>query len=182
MFPTAQGGADVEAIAHAVLARKRRPHPVALVVEKLAFEQSAALREFRTAPDVVLLEQILHPVKGGSVEDCRVLSLEPFAAMVGLAEVDAIFEEIGEGTVGEGNAALIFGDLGIASLGDDAPSVEFGNQLAERSQFKIKLEDGPNGLGFGLVDDELLVLGVIAKRNGAARPFALSCGRRPPCP
>jgi hypothetical protein len=119
---------------------------------------------------------MLDLIKRGSVEDRRVLSLEPFAAMVDLAEVDAIFEEIGEGTVREWNAALIFGDLGSASLGDNASSVQFGDQPAKRSKFKIKLEDGPNGLSFILVDDELFVFGLIAKRNGAARPFSFLAG------
>ena len=39
------------------------------------------------------------------------LSLEPFAAVMDLAEVDPVLQEIGEGTVGEGNAALVFGDF-----------------------------------------------------------------------
>ena len=50
--------------------------------------------------------------------------------------------------------------------------------LSERSQFKIQLENGPDGLGLGLVDDELLVPGFVAQRNGAARPFALLAGSR----
>ena len=110
------------------------------------------------------------------------LSLEPFAAVMDFADVDAVLQEIGEGTVGEGNAALIFCDLGIAALGDDASAVEFGDQLAERSQLQVKLENGPNGFGLGLVDDQLLVLGVVAERHGAAGPFALLARRRQPCP
>ena len=58
-------------------------------------------------------------------------ALEPFAAVVDLAEVDPVFQEVGEGAVGEGNAALIFRDFGVASLGDDASAVEFGDQFAE---------------------------------------------------
>lgn len=44
------------------------------------------------------------------------LPLEPFAAMVGFAEIDAIFKEIGQGPVCKGNAALVFSDLSRASL------------------------------------------------------------------
>ena len=95
MFPTAQGGADVKAIADAILARKRRPHPIPLVVEKLAFQQSTALREFRTAPDVILLKLLLHAIKGLAIKNCRMLSFEPFpfATVVDLAKVDAIFDQ-----------------------------------------------------------------------------------------
>jgi hypothetical protein len=59
------------------------------------------------------------------------LSLEPLAAVVDLADVDAIFQEIGEGTISEGNAAPIFGDLGVASLGNNTSAVKFGDQFAE---------------------------------------------------
>ena len=34
------------------------------------------------------------------------LALEPFAAVTGFADVDPVFEEIGEGTLGEWNCRL----------------------------------------------------------------------------
>jgi hypothetical protein len=43
-----------------------------------------------------------------------------------LAEIDPILQEVGEGTVSEGNATLVFCDLGVAPLGDDFPTIEFG--------------------------------------------------------
>jgi len=45
---------------------------------------------------------------------------------VHIADVDAVLQEVGEGTVGEGNATVVFGDLCVAPLGDDFPSIEFG--------------------------------------------------------
>ncbi len=60
------------------------------------------------------------------------LTLEPFAAMMDFAEIDAVLEKVGEGTVGEGNAAQVLGNLGVAPLGDDASAIEFGHQLAKR--------------------------------------------------
>ena len=78
----------------------------------------------------------------------------------------------------KGMPPLIFCDLGVAALGDDASAVEFGDQLAEGFQLEIEPEDGADGLGLGLVDDELLVLGVIAQRHRAAGPFALAPGGR----
>jgi hypothetical protein len=95
-----------------------------------------------------------------------------------LTEIHAILQEIGEGTVGEGNATPIFGDLGVATFRDDAPAIELANQLAERSALKIELENGLDRLGLVLVDDELLVLGIVAERRGAARPFAFFAGSR----
>src|SRR5262249_9495700 len=177
-LPSAQLGADVEPVAHAILAGKTRTHPVALVVEELALEQGTALREFYPALDRVFLQLQLNLVKGLPIEDRCVLSLEPFAAVMGFAKVDPVLEEIGEGAVGEGDAALVFRDLGVAPLGDNVPAVKLGDQFAERSQLEIQLEDGANSLGLGLVDDELLVRGVIAERNGTARPFPFLAGSR----
>jgi hypothetical protein len=73
-------------------------------------------------------------------------------------------------------AALILGNLGFAPLGNDASPVEVSNQFAEGLQFEVAAEDGADGLSLslGLVDHELLVAGVVAKRGGAAGPFALS--------
>ena len=59
------------------------------------------------------------------------LSLEPFPAMVNFTEVDTIFEEMGEGTVSEGNAAFVFRDLRVAPLGDDFSSIKLGHEPAE---------------------------------------------------
>src|SRR4029077_11752245 len=95
-----------------------------------------------------------------------------------LAEIDAVFQEMGEGTVGKGYATVVFGDLGFATFCDYASPVEISDQLAEGLQFEVTAENGADGLGFGLVDDELLVLGVIAERHRAAGPFALAAGGR----
>src|SRR6202171_4527977 len=102
------------------------------------------------------------------------LTLKPLAAVMGFADVNPVFEEIGEGTVGEWNAALIFRNYGLAALGDDLPTVEFGDELAERSQFQVKTKNGPNGPGIGFVGDQLLVLGIVAEWHSAAGPFALA--------
>ena len=58
-------------------------------------------------------------------------ALEPFAAVADLSDVDAILQDVGKGTISEANAAPIFGDLSLATLGDNAVTVEVGNQLAE---------------------------------------------------
>ena len=52
------------------------------------------------------------------------LSRIPFAIMMDLAEVDAVLQKMGEGTIGEGDAATKFRDLGVAPFGDDAALVE----------------------------------------------------------
>src|SRR6476469_1421538 len=95
-----------------------------------------------------------------------------------LTEIDAVLEKIGEGTIGEGDRTIEFGDLGFAPLGDDTPVIEFSHQLPERLQFLVEAEDGSDGLSLFLVNDELLVLAVVAERHGAAGPFALASAGR----
>ena len=62
----------------------------------------------------------MNPFEGRAINDGFVLTLEPFAAMMDFAEIDAVLEKIGEGTIGEGNGAIVFGNFGVAPLGDDA--------------------------------------------------------------
>jgi hypothetical protein len=47
-------------------------------------------------------------------------------------------------------------------LGDDFPAIEFGHQLAKGLLFEIEAKDRADRLGLGFIDDELLVLCVIA--------------------
>ncbi len=88
------------------------------------------------------------------------LSLEPLATMMGLANVDPVLEEVGEGAIGEGGASPIFGDLGVATFGDDFLPIKLSDELAERSQLQVEAEDGSYGLGLGFIDNELLSLAV----------------------
>ena len=180
--PSQQRRADVEAIAHSVLAGKARAHAVALVVVKLALEQGAAIGSLYLPAAGFGCEKLLNAVKGRAIDNGVVFALEPLAAVVHLAEVDSVFEEVGEGTIGEGNATIVFGDPGIALLGDDAPAIEIRDQFAEGLQVEVAAEDGADDLGLGLVDDELFVLGIITKRDGAAGPFALAPATPRSCP
>jgi hypothetical protein len=118
------------------------------------------------------LEQGLDLFKDLPVEDRLLFALEPFTAVVNLANISTVLQEIGEGAVGEGNTAIVFGDLGVPALGDDATPVQFGNKFAERFQLKVKAEDGADGLGLGLVNDQLLVPGLVAEWDRAASPFS----------
>src|SRR5258705_12286325 len=132
-FPSPQKrGADIEAIPDSVLAGKAWAHPVALVIEQFSLEQRPAIRSFDLAALRVGFEEPLNPFDGRAINDGFVLTLEPFAAMMDFAEIDAVLEKVGEGTVGEGNAAQVLGNLGVAPLGDDASAIQFGHQLAKR--------------------------------------------------
>ena len=75
-------------------------------------------------------------------------------------------------------APLYLATLVVAFLGDDAPAIEVRDQFAEGLQFEVAAEDGADGLGLSLVDDELLVPGVIAERDRPAGPFALAPASR----
>ena len=58
----------------------------------------------------------MNPVKGRAIDDGFVLTLKPFAAMMDFAEIDAVLEKVGEGTVGEGNAPLYLATLVLRCL------------------------------------------------------------------
>src|SRR5262245_7931733 len=63
-----------------------------------------------------------------------------------------------------------------ATLADDAFRIETFLEQAYRTKFLIAAEDIADGLGFGLVDDQLPVFHVIAERGIAAHPHSLFLG------
>src|SRR4051794_35055670 len=116
----------------------------------------------------------MHAREDLRVDDGFVLAFEPFAAVVNLTEIDPVLEKVGERTVSEGNAAVVLGNIGKTPFGDNAVAIEISHKLAEGLQFEISPEDMADDFGFGLVDDQLLVLGIIAERHAASGPFALA--------
>src|SRR5258705_3066200 len=102
------------------------------------------------------------------------LPLEPFAGVMGLADVNAVLQEVGEGAVGEGYPAPEFCNFGLAAFGDNLAAIQFGHQLAEGFVLQIKPEDGADGFSLSLVDDQFLILCIVTERHGAAGPFTLS--------
>ncbi len=95
-FPSPQKRrADIEAIPDSVLAGKAWAHPVAPVIEELALEQGPAIRSFDLAALRVGFEEPLNPFEGRAINDGFVLTLEPFAAMMDFAEIDAVLEKVG---------------------------------------------------------------------------------------
>jgi hypothetical protein len=109
-----------------LLAGKARAHEVAFVVIEFATEEGAAVGPSGLTAQGVGFEKILDPVEGCAIDDAFVLALEPLATVMNLTEIDAVLEKIGERTIGESNAAVVFGNLGVAPFGDHAPAIEFG--------------------------------------------------------
>src|SRR4029079_4997775 len=108
--------------------------------------------------DGIVLEQILHRVKEGGVNDRLVLAGEPFSLVAHLAEAGPVLEQVGERTVGQSHSARIApGRIG-SPLRNDRLSIELGFEPAQTFKVEIASIDEANGVGFGLVDYQLLVL------------------------
>src|SRR6185312_16765485 len=164
-----QARADVEGVTDPVLDRIARTHPVTTVVIDQAGQKGACLLPSPSASFAVGLEKLLDRIEGGAVDDGLVLPRKPFAAVPGLAEVGAAFEQIGEGAIGErGAAGYASGDR--PPFANDALRVEPVDDLLERLQCQISLEDQPDGLRLARIDDQAFVLGVVAERHAAAGP------------
>src|SRR6516162_7492200 len=175
LSPT-QGGTDIESVPDPVLAGKARAHATAPVVEEFSLQQRATFRVFGLALDDIGLEQRLQAVKSLAVDDRLVLAFEPFAAVMDFTEIDPVLEEVGEGAISEGNAAIVFGDFRVTALGDDAALVEISHQAGKGFALQVPAKDGSDRLGLGLVDDKLLVPGIITQRDCPPGPFALLSG------
>jgi hypothetical protein len=61
------------------------------------------------------------------VENRSVFARIPFAGVMHFPKINAVLQKMGEGSIGEGNAALILRDFGITCLGNNASAVEILN-------------------------------------------------------
>lgn len=95
--PPQQRRTDVEAISNVVLAGKTRAHAIAFIVVELAGEQSATFRSFCLPTIGIGGEELLNPLEGRAIDNGFMLALEPLAAVVNLAEIDAVLQEMGRG-------------------------------------------------------------------------------------
>src|SRR5208337_427851 len=90
-----------------------------------------------------------------------------------LPAIDPVLQHLIERAARERVAAIRASVRRRSALADNPLSVEPDLQLAHRSESEVSQEDPPNRCGLNLVDDELSVLHVVAKRRLAAHPQAL---------
>ena len=81
-------------------------------------------------------------------------------------------------TPSEGDAADGLTALQRPDLGGDATFAQVGQQQAEAPKLEIAFEDAPDPGRLGLVDGDLAIAGVVAKRDHAADPEPLALGGR----
>ena len=67
-------------------------------------------------------------------------------------------------------------DFSGPRLGDDALLAQIGHEQVQAAELEIAAEDRPHAFGFGFVDGDLSVLGVVAERRHAADPQPLALG------
>src|ERR1700687_4870044 len=101
-----QRRAYVETIAHAVFAGKARTHAVAAVVIEFAHKKRLARGTTGLSAGGFRCEKPLDLIEGLGFDNSRVLAGEPFVLVTGLANVNPIFEEMGERAIGEGNPPI----------------------------------------------------------------------------
>ena len=109
---TKQCRADIKRVARPALSCVTGAHAVAAVVKEQAGEQGAAFMAPSTPTGTIGLQETLNFFKDPARNDRLVLAGEPMPAVAGFAEIGAVFQEIGEGAIGERNSA---GDLARSS-------------------------------------------------------------------
>src|SRR3974390_2751935 len=100
-----QGGADIEWITNSVLDRVAWAHPIAPIVVDQPRQEGPRPFSSPSPAFAVLLEELLDRLERDPVNDGLVLAGEPLAGMAGFAKVGAIFQQIGEGAVAEGDSS-----------------------------------------------------------------------------
>src|SRR5260221_2761817 len=92
--------------------------------------------------------------------------------------INPVLQHQVERTAGDRPAAVPAAIGGGADLADNAGTIEVLLQFLDRLEFGVAPEDMSDGLGFCVVEDELAVFDVVAKRGLTAHPHALLLGGR----
>ncbi len=109
---------------------------------------------------------VVHPVPQRPLDDRRVFAGIGDPLVDGFAEINAVVQNLVD-------VALV--DR-LAAFRPHSLRSERQDQLGRRPDAQEPLEDHSDGLRFGVVDDELAVLDVVAERRPAAHPHALLAG------
>ena len=88
--------------------------------------------------------------------------------MYGLAPIDAVLQEMVEGTTAERAAALRPAGDQNALLASHPALFKVGPQFREAANRKVLAENQANAVGLLFIDDELAVLDVVTERDGTA--------------
>ena len=78
--------------------------------------------------------------------------------------------------MGERNAAPDGTARELANFGGQSLGLEISNQAIDAAQFKVALENEPDGFCFVLVDGELAIVERLTERNHSSDPQALALG------
>ncbi len=116
-----------------------------------------------------LLPQIL-------IDDRLVLARISLVLMHDLAAIEAILQHVIERSPHHGLASIGPTIRRGAALAEDTRRIEVLLEQSHRAQVLVAAEDVADGLGLGLVDDQLSVFHVITERWIAAHPHALLLG------
>ena len=142
----------------------RRRHRPAGRAEDQALEQGRRLGPSAgSALSRALAQNGLHPIPERAIDNGLMLARIGRALVHRLADVDPVVEQLVD-------VALVDG---LALLAANAFRPQCARQRGGGTDLHEALEDHSDGRGFGLVDDQLAVLDVIAERHEPAHPHAL---------
>src|SRR5258707_2079858 len=100
------------------------------------------------------------------------------AAMGDASDIDRIAQQVVQCAPAIAQPSPPLATARRPDLADNPVQFEVGLESANSPELDIPLEQIPDRLCFGFIDDKLPVLDVVAQRQVAARPHALALGGR----
>jgi hypothetical protein len=123
-----------------------------------------------------LRQRVLDRLEELGLDDRRMQTGIGLLLMLDLATIVPVLQQVVEGAAAKPQTAHGPPAAGHPGLGANALRVEFCFEGGDRAKLQVALEDPADDLGLGLVDDEDMVAGIIAKRQDAAHPESLGLG------
>jgi hypothetical protein len=148
----------------------------AAIVEDAAGQQSLGLHPGGFVVLRLFIQLALDRIEQVPIDNGGLLARKRLALEDDFADVEAVAQQMGKRTAGEGDAAHSLSRFQHARLGDHATPAEVRHQQAQAAEPKIAAEDCADPLGLGRIDRDLAVLGVVAEWRHAADPETLALG------
>jgi len=152
-----------------------RRHRVAVGIVDQACQQARRRRAHRQrALMPIRRELVLHDLPKLRIEDGLVLAGVGSTLVNDFAAINPVLDHQIECAAGEMLTTSQPSAGSLTALAHDTQPVELGPEQRDRAQFRVALEDQPDGLCLRPIHDQFALLDVIAERHVPAHPHALA--------
>src|SRR5262249_18576339 len=163
---------------NAIVTSQRQLQRRAGSIEQDALQRSVVLGPRRDVMGSLLGQSPLHGLKQLAVDQWWLRARADLTLIENLADVEAIAQEVEQGTLREGHATARAAVRQLADLCSHIALAKLEHQPVDAAEGEIPTKDRADPLGLLFDDGELAILEFISQRHHSADPKPLALGSR----